>query len=504
MNERQSLNERLDFLGLRAGAPELGRLAAELEKGLGPALDGFYDKVRSAPQIAGLFRDPAHIERDKSAQQALWGLILRGDYGDGYAQNVRRIGEAHARVGLEPRWHIAGYALVLEQLLATAVKASWPKGLGVSRDGADKLATAAGTVVKAALLDIDLAIGVYLQAQEAERERLQAEHAAAEARQREALAALTRAIDRMSQGDLTARMDGPVAAEFETLKGEFNSALATLQETLSAVSHATGQIRASADEITQAADDLSRRTERQAAGLEETAAALEQLTASVKQAAQGARQAADVVAGAKDEAHRSGGVVQQTVQAMGEIEKSSGQIGQIIGVIDEIAFQTNLLALNAGVEAARAGEAGKGFAVVASEVRALAQRSADAAKEIKGLIDASSTHVASGVSLVGETGQALQRIAERVMEIDTLVGGIAASSAEQARGLAEVNTAVGEMDQVTQQNAAMVEQATAASHTLKSEMRRLTELMAHFRIGTGAVQPSGAQPSGARPATRAA
>ena len=178
---------------------------------------------------------------------------------------------------------------------------------------------------------------------------------------------------------------------------------------------------------------------------------------------------------------------------MSEIEKSSGQIGQIIGVIDEIAFQTNLLALNAGVEAARAGEAGKGFAVVASEVRALAQRSADAAKEIKGLIDASSAHVASGVSLVGETGQALQRIAERVMEIDTLVADIAASSEQQARGLAEVNIAVGEMDQVTQQNAAMVEQATAASHTLKTEMLHLAELMGRFNLGSTAHVPAAAR-----------
>ena len=492
MSDRQGLKQRLDFLGLQEGAPALRELRPALEKALGPALDSFYGKVRATPELRRFFKDDAHIARAESAQKNHWGLIARGDYATGYAENVQRIGEAHARIGLEPRWYVAGYALILEQLTTALVDASWPKGLGVSRSGRDKLSRALAGVVKASLLDMELAINVYLAAKDAERDRAQAEHRAAEARQTEAVAALARAIDRLSQGDLASRMDEQVTAEFAKLKTDFNAALGDLQATLGAVSQSTGAIRSSADEIAQASDDLSRRTERQAAGLEQTAAALEQLTASVRQAAEGARQAANVVAGAKDEAHRSGGVVQQTVSAMGEIEKSSGQIGQIIGVIDEIAFQTNLLALNAGVEAARAGEAGKGFAVVASEVRALAQRSADAAKEIKGLIDASSAHVASGVNLVGETGQALQRISERVMEIDALVATIAGSSEEQARGLAEVNTAVGEMDQVTQQNAAMVEQATAASHTLKAEMERLAELMGHFRFGaSAAIAPGG-------------
>jgi methyl-accepting chemotaxis protein len=489
MSNRDSLDQRLAFLGLESGAPALRHLREVFAKSLGPALDAFYGKIRTTPELRKFFKDDAHISRAQSAQQSHWRLIAQGEYTAGYGDNVRRIGEAHARIGLEPRWYIAGYALILEQLASAVIDASWPKGFGVRRDGREKLSKALGAMVKASLLDMDLAITVYLDAKDAERERLEIEHRDAEARQSEAMAALGRAIDRLSQGDLASRMDEQLSAEFAKLKTDFNQAIGVLQETLGAVSQSTGAIRSSADEIAHASDDLARRTERQAAGLEETAAALEQLTASVKQAAEGARQAAGVVAGAKDEAQRSGAVVQQTVDAMGEIEKSSGQIGQIIGVIDEIAFQTNLLALNAGVEAARAGEAGKGFAVVASEVRALAQRSADAAKEIKGLIDASSTHVASGVNLVGETGQALQRISERVMEIDVLVANIASSSEEQARGLVEVNHAVGEMDQVTQQNAAMVEQSTAASHALMQEMERLIELMGRFRFG--AAQPAG-------------
>ncbi len=345
---------------------------------------------------------------------------------------------------------------------------------------------------------------------EGERAQVEAEKARVAEEDRITVEALASGLKAMANGDLTHRLNAAVPARAEQLKADFNSAISQLEQAVSVVVSNVAAIRSGAGEIAQAADDLSRRTEQQAASLEETAAALDQITATVNRTASGARQASDTVKTAKNEAEKSGVVVRDAVQAMGAIEASAREISQIIGVIDEIAFQTNLLALNAGVEAARAGDAGRGFAVVASEVRALAQRSAEAAKEIKVLISASSTQVSSGVGLVGEAGEALQRIAGRVAEIDSLVSEIAASAQEQATGLQQVNTAVNQMDQVTQQNAAMVEQSTAASHSLSQEAETLQGSVARFRVGapgvaqtaqTSVSAPAREAPRAARPVT---
>ena len=325
---------------------------------------------------------------------------------------------------------------------------------------------------------------------EAEHRANEAEKARIAEEDRVALTALGQGLAAMSNGDLTHRFTAEVAPRAEQLKSDFNAAIAQLQQAVSVVVGNVASIRSGAGEISQAADDLSRRTEQQAASLEETAAALDEITATVNKTASGARQASDVVQSAKGDAETSGVIVRDAVSAMHAIEGSSAQINQIIGVIDEIAFQTNLLALNAGVEAARAGEAGRGFAVVASEVRALAQRSADAAKEIKTLISTSTNQVGSGVRLVGQTGEALQRIVDRVAEIDALVTEISASAQEQALGLAEVNTAVNQMDQVTQQNAAMVEQSTAASQSLAQDAEALQASVAQFQVGAPAARAS--------------
>jgi len=501
MAEDYAVSERLDFMKLDGAARDAIRsLRPLIQEEIKPALDAFYAQVRNFPETRKHFSSDSHMAAAADRQRHHWDIIASGDYGESYVNGVRTIGQVHARIGLEPRWYIGGYALLTEHLVKAVIRKAWPKGsVFANRGDPEKTGHLAASLIKAVLLDMDFAISVYLETLENRRKEEEAVRQATEHQQTLVVEALGAALAKLAAGDLASRLDEDVAPQFQKLKDDYNAAITTLQDAMRSVADSTDGLRTGTDEIAMASDDLSRRTEQQAASLEETAAALDELTATVKKAASGARQASDLVSTARGEAEHSGSVVKEAVSAMGQIEKSSSQIAQIIGVIDEIAFQTNLLALNAGVEAARAGDAGRGFAVVASEVRALAQRSAEAAKEIKGLISASTYQVGEGVKLVGETGEALRRIVERVGEIDSLVSEIAASSAEQATALNEVNTAVNQMDQVTQQNAAMVEQSTAATHSLKSETGELARLLQQFTLDD---QPrrAAAPPVASRPA----
>lgn len=317
------------------------------------------------------------------------------------------------------------------------------------------------------------------------------------------VAALGDGLRRLAQGQVDHRIETPFPPELEQLRTDYNQATAELGKLLLAVKETAETINTGSNEISSAAEDLSRRTEQQAAALEETAAATNEVTSGVREIAQRAVSANMAVTEAHKEATDGGQTVSRAVTAMDEIEKSAQEIAQIINVIDGIAFQTNLLALNAGVEAARAGDAGKGFAVVANEVRALAQRSADAARDIKVLITTSSEQVTSGVHLVGQTGQMLERIVAKVGEVRGLINDISASTESQAANLQQVNSAVGDMDRSTQQNAAMVEESTAAARSLTSEASELLKLVGGFNVGRASSAPRRAAPKPVAPVQRA-
>ncbi|WP_299174081.1 globin-coupled sensor protein [uncultured Brevundimonas sp.] len=493
MSKNMDIQQRLDFLKFDDTARSaLAQTRPVIQAALPQILDTFYDQIRATPEAARFFSSEAQISGAKNAQAGHWSLIASGDFTPAYVDGVRRIGMTHARIGLEPRWYIGGYAVVLDGLVKAIVKADAGKRkLFGRKDNGEALGEAISSVVRAAMLDMDFAISVYLETAEDARRDADEKRAQSEAEQSRVVAATAEALTALAQGDLTTRIHTDFPGSYARLKDDFNAAMAQLDVAMAEISGNTEAMQAGASEISEAADDLSRRTEQQAATLEETAAALDEITVTVKKTAEGALRAASVVETSRVAAEQSREIVHSAVEAMSAIETSADKIGLIIGVIDEIAFQTNLLALNAGVEAARAGEAGRGFAVVASEVRALAQRSAEAAREIKSLITASSVQVKSGVSLVGETGDALAAIVTRVMEIDQLMSEITASTQEQSTALHEVNTAVNQMDQVTQQNAAMVEQSTAASHNLTQEGQRLASLVARFQVtGQGVVQPA--------------
>lgn len=478
------LNERLDFVGL-AGEERtaLARARPTISASLDGALDKFYKKATANPETAKFFASEEHVKSAKARQVRHWDQIASGEFDEKYVEAVTAIGKTHARLGLEPRWYIGGYALIMESIIKAVVEKHL-EGFLYKKKAKD-ISIEVTAIMKAAFVDMDYAISVYLDALQEQRAIGEAERQALAAQQDEALSALDRSLTGLAKGDLTATLGAALAPQFDGLKSNFNSALGTLDKALGSIVLAADETSGNAGELVTAVDDMARRTEQQAASLEQTAAALEEITTISKEAAVRTEEARRVVGHATEEARKSGEVVEQAVSAMSAIEESSRKITQIISVIDQISFQTNLLALNAGVEAARAGDAGMGFAVVAQEVRELAQKSADAAKEIKSLIDKSFEDVLMGVSLVNRTGDALQTIGEQVTHINGHIDAIAGSARQQAIGIAEINTAVTGMDQMTQQNAAMVEQTNAATHNLMRVSTTLKGLADQFTVSQG-------------------
>lgn len=452
-------------------------------------INAVYDADKTISGYVVEWKDVTEARRTAAILHALESAQLRADFGQDGA--LRSMNDAFARAFGIPREAAPGVRLAD----VFQVESGDPLGPRLSGtqaivdrftariNGATRLldGSLSPTTDPAGKVNAHVFLGRDITEAEARLSAAAAETTRMAEEQRQVVEGLRKALQNLSDGDLSTRIEADFAGEYEVLRTDFNSALVTLDAAVRNIVESAATILNESGNISGAADDLSRRTEQQAATLEETAAAISQLTASVASAAEGAKQANDVVNNARENAEASGAVVQQAVEAMGKIENSSDQISRIIGVIDDIAFQTNLLALNAGVEAARAGDAGRGFAVVASEVRGLAQRSSDAAREITNLISTSGEHVKQGVSLVGRAGDALSEIVTSVSGIAEHVSSIATSAREQSTGLDEINIAMNSLDQVTQKNVAMFEETTAASHTLKNEANILVDVTGRFR-----------------------
>lgn len=483
----KNLGEFVDFRhGILAG--DIKGIIAQADAGSGLA----------ASRIGTIQAQAKTVEASQAAAQAVSEIANRSAILSGESQAaIAEMAEAVSEdiQGAEKQMHmllgmsgiVLVFSLLLTKLLITRPLAKISETTEHLAEG--DLSPVTGFERASDEIDrIARALSVFRNGLVEKQEMSEAVEAERQARQEEQNAAVTvigQGLERLSQGDLTVRIHDEMSEGYTKLRDDFNATLETLKTNVFEVVQSSESIHSGANEISQAADELAQRTENQAATLEQTAASLKEMTSSVKSAAEGAHRVENIVNEAKEEAEDSGKVVQSAVSAMAEIENSAQRISQIIGVIDDIAFQTNLLALNAGVEAARAGDAGRGFAVVASEVRILALRSSDAATEIKTLIEDSSSQVDHGVVLVGKAGTALDSIVERVGHISQLVSEMAAGSAEQSTGLGAINSGVIQLDQVTQQNAAMVEETSAASHMLKSDATNLSTHVAHFKIDNG-------------------
>ncbi len=459
------LNERLQYYAMERGrGAGFGGVSRALKRAMPRAMERFYSVIKERPELASFFGGPEHMDRAKKLQDDHWTGVFRDGVEQEFHERAVKIGAVHARIGLEPKWYVGGYALILEELVMAIIAPGWTRYLPWRRAKAQQLVS----LIKVSLLDIDLALsGYFVDSEEKMRSIVSGK--------------LGTALEALAAGDLTVRVDD-LPPEYSKVQGDFNATVDALRSTLGTVITGVDSMLTGSSEIRSASDDLAQRTEQQAANLEETAEAIANANKHLEQAVDTTSEAGQTIASAHENARTGRDVVARAITAMGEIEKSSEEINTIISVIDSIAFQTNLLALNAGVEAARAGETGKGFAVVANEVRALAQRCTESADEIKALVTQSTEQVSTGVDLVNRSGDSFAKISDSVDELRSSIESIAESTLVQASRLSQINETVAVMDQSTQQNAAMAEQCTAAARSLAGEAGTLSEAVERFEL----------------------
>ncbi|WP_188054633.1 globin-coupled sensor protein [Sphingosinithalassobacter sp. CS137] len=455
----------------------LNDVAPVVESLLGPALDRFYGIVRKTPETSRFFRNDAHMSGAKGAQQAHWKRIVSGRFDEDFYSSVRRIGSVHAAIGLEPRWYIGAYALVLEELLrgVARAKSPWRRLLGFFRGASATEASIA--VVKAALLDVELSVSIYFE--QAQRERNQA------------IDRLNDALASLAAGDMSEDLTG-LPESFRRLTDNYNQALESLRGLIGTVTESTLAIRTGSGEIAQASEDLARRTESNAASLEQTSAAIAQMDQRLKASSDAARSTVARADGAIATVSGGRAVADEAMQAMSRVSESAKGIDSVIEGLDKIAFQTRVLAMNAAVEAGRAGEAGRGFAVVADLVSALAMRAEEEAGRARDQLTATQTDIVSAVDHVGRVDSALAQITDDVGEVHKLLGAMASDNQAQSSAIGEISTAITTMDQSTQQNAAMVEETSAAARNLSSEVTTLADQAAKFIVRAGPAARRGA------------
>ena len=481
----EQMKSRLSFMELDEAQREALRATQPwVEATLGHALDQFYARASVTPETSRFFRDRAHMDKAKTAQQKHWARIAAADFNHEYHASARRIGATHAHIGLEPRWYVGSYAIVLQHLIAGVHRFNSPlkRLLRLFRGPSTEKATVA--LVKAALLDMEVSLSIYFEEAQVERDK--------------AITSFEAALTALAEGDLTNELSG-LPQSFAALETSYNRTLDRIREMIGSVSDGTMRIRSGINEISQAAEDLSRRTQGNAASLEETTAAVTQMDARFRSTAEAARHTVVRADQAISTVSQGRSIAEEASQAMGRVSEAAKGTDSVIEGLDKIAFQTRVLAMNAAVEAGRAGEAGRGFAVVADLVSALAMRAEEEAGRAREQLTMTQAEIVTAVEAVQKVDIALSDISGDVSQVHDLLGSMASDNGAQSTAISEISNAVGAMDRATQQNAAMVEETSAAAQNLANEVGELANLAQQFRT-----ERAGARFGGYRPLPPAA